>query len=79
MSQKPTPSALYRQGNSYYLPVLVRSYVELAQLQRGLIAVLQELRDVEPVNNEGIYWVSRVLQSTIHSADYEILDQLNKQ
>jgi len=75
------PKLLIKQGNSYYLPVLINSYVELAQMQKGLLLVLTQLRDVSNTkqSNEGIYWLARILQSSIQQENYELLEQLHKQ
>lgn len=73
------PTSLIKHRNTYYLPIILKNYTELAELQKGLLLLITQLRDTKTADNEGIYWIARILKSTIISDNYEILDQLNQE
>jgi len=80
MHKKQTkPQGLVKQGKMYYLQLPLKNYTELAQLQIGLLQILQDLAKLEQVKSNGIYWLSYIVEKSIFIENYEILDGFSKE
>ena len=74
MKKQTTPKGFVKQGNTYYLQLPLKSYVELAQLQIGLLQGLQQLSKIPDTNiQNSVYWLAYVVEKSIYLENYESL------